>query len=244
MQVWSTAQPTRDKPLMARFLLSGLPLLLLGLSAAPSLAQAQPPHSGHEHHHHAAPAAAPGPNTAPPDHGNHTSHGKHAGHDLGPADDTYDLRFLDAMIEHHYGALLMSELVIGRGFPGAGELANTIIRDQSQEIGWMLSWRRQWYPSAPESPLHYTPGKSTALAQLKPMSEVDKRAMRMIDDLDTSKPDRGREFARAMIHHHEMAIAMAEDALTKSRNPSVRWLAWQIILNQREELRILHQLLA
>ena len=76
------------------------------------------------------------------------------------------------------------------------------------------------------------------------MSEADKRAMQMIDDLDTTRPDRGSEFVRAMIRHHEMALAMAEDALIKSRNPSILWMARQIFFNQREELRILRQMAA
>ena len=68
-------------------------LLLTAIWAAPALAQGDP-HQHHQHHNHhqAAPAASP------------HSHS----HDVGPAGATYDLRWLDAMVQHHTGALRMS----------------------------------------------------------------------------------------------------------------------------------------
>ena len=36
-------------------------------------------------------------------------------HDVGPAGATYDLRFLDGMVQHHTGALRMSEFIFGIG---------------------------------------------------------------------------------------------------------------------------------
>jgi uncharacterized protein (DUF305 family) len=47
---------------------------------------------------------------------------------MGPAGSTYDLRFIDGMIEHHNGALWMSEYVFNIGAPGVGALANSIER--------------------------------------------------------------------------------------------------------------------
>ena len=82
---------------------------------APALAQEHDHH--HHHRHHARPAAA------------------HAhGHDLGPAGATYDLRWLDAMIQHHTGALRMSEELFNVGEPGLGALANDIWYEQAKEI--------------------------------------------------------------------------------------------------------------
>jgi len=36
-------------------------------------------------------------------------HGSMADMDLGPADDSFDLRFIDAMIPHHEGAVVMAQ---------------------------------------------------------------------------------------------------------------------------------------
>ena len=46
-------------------------------------------------------------------------------HEVGPAGATYDLRWLDAMQQHHTGALLMSEYVFDIGVPGVGCLLYT-----------------------------------------------------------------------------------------------------------------------
>jgi uncharacterized protein (DUF305 family) len=61
-------------------------------------------------------------------------------HDIGPAGETYDLRYIDAMVKHHEGALLMSEFVFDIGSPGVGALANEIWDDQAQEIKAMGQW--------------------------------------------------------------------------------------------------------
>ena len=50
------------------------------------------------------------------------------------AGSTYDLRWLDGMVQHHTGALRMSEFVFDIGVPGVGALAKDIWRDQAQEI--------------------------------------------------------------------------------------------------------------
>lgn len=87
--------------LLIRLLPSSLSLLL-GLSL-PAIAM---PGMEHNHNH------------------DHSSHGNHAMHDVGPADATYDLRFIDAMIQHHYGAIEMAKVTINQGYPGAGALAS------------------------------------------------------------------------------------------------------------------------
>ena len=89
-------------PLLAAAALAGL----IAPMAQAQMAQAQMPM---EHHHHpmvAAPMA-------------------HR-HGLGPAGSTYDLRWIDAMVQHHTGALRMSEFVFDIGVPGVGSLAKTI----------------------------------------------------------------------------------------------------------------------
>jgi uncharacterized protein (DUF305 family) len=37
----------------------------------------------------------------------------HSTMDLGPADQDYDLRFIDAMVPHHEGAVIMAKTVLG-----------------------------------------------------------------------------------------------------------------------------------
>jgi uncharacterized protein (DUF305 family) len=99
----------------------------------------------HDHHHPLpqTPAGAPAAGTAaagavlaaPIDHSGHLhSHGDNHSHDLGPPGRTYDLRWLDAMVQHHTGAMRMSAFVFDIGAPGVGSLAKEIWRDQAGEI--------------------------------------------------------------------------------------------------------------
>ncbi|MGB5135736.1 MAG: DUF305 domain-containing protein [Prochlorococcaceae cyanobacterium] len=188
---------------------------------------------GMDHHHHGPVTPSAG------DHGSHDAHG----HAVGPAGATYDLRFLDAMVQHHTGALRMSEFVFDVGAPGVGALARTIWRDQAQEIGAMGQWRKAWYPEAPVYPVVLQQGGDPdAMAALVRMSPAHKQAMQMM----TSTPTRANRvvwFLESMIEHHGGALEMAHDALEKSSNPTILRLARQIIVAQRQEIIQLRRML-
>ena len=66
--------------------------------------------------------------------------------DLGPADKTYDLRYINMMISHHEGAVKMSQDALTKSQrPEIKELAQNIITAQQQEIKQLKTWRMQWY---------------------------------------------------------------------------------------------------
>jgi uncharacterized protein (DUF305 family) len=66
--------------------------------------------------------------------------------DLGSADDEFDLRFLNAMITHHEGAIKMAkQVLIPTARPEIHALAGNIISSQSQEISTMQKWLKEWY---------------------------------------------------------------------------------------------------
>ncbi|MGB3266108.1 MAG: DUF305 domain-containing protein [Microcoleus sp.] len=66
--------------------------------------------------------------------------------DLGAADDQFDLRFLNAMIPHHEGALVMAEDALKKSKrPEMKKLSQEIITSQKQEIQQMKEWRKAWY---------------------------------------------------------------------------------------------------
>ena len=208
-------------------------LVLLGLLAASGPARAQP--DPHQHHHHHSPTAAPEPAAAP----DHSAHN----HAVGAAGSTYDLRWLDAMVQHHTGALRMSEFVFDIGQPGVGALAKTIWRDQAQEIKAMGQWRKAWYPEAPVYPVALkNGGNPNAMADLERMSTAQIQAMRMTGSTPTPNT-RVSWFLEGMIAHHGGALVMAHDALNKSRNPTIRRLAANIIVAQRREIIELRSML-
>ncbi|MCU0541261.1 MAG: DUF305 domain-containing protein [Oscillatoriaceae cyanobacterium Prado104] len=66
--------------------------------------------------------------------------------DLGAAGDQFDLRFLNAMIPHHEGALVMAEDALHKSKrPEMKKLSQEILDSQKQEIAQMKEWRKAWY---------------------------------------------------------------------------------------------------
>jgi len=65
---------------------------------------------------------------------------------LGSANAQYDLRFINMMIPHHQGAIVMATDALAKSQrPEIKKLAQSIITSQQQEIAQMQQWRRQWY---------------------------------------------------------------------------------------------------
>ncbi|MEB3235067.1 MAG: DUF305 domain-containing protein [Cyanobacteriota bacterium] len=208
---------------------AGVVALVLAAANVGSASWAQGAH--HHHHHDGHQPTAPGQAEA--------SHS----HDVGPAGATYDLRWLDAMVQHHTGALRMSEFVFDIGSPGVGALAKTIWNDQAQEIKAMGQWRKAWYPEAPVYPVALRPGGDPdSLQGLQPMGSAQIEAMQMMGQAP-SRSTRVTWFLEGMLAHHGGALLMAHDALAKSTNTTVRRLARQIIVAQRREILELRRML-
>lgn len=201
-----------------------LPLLLAAalISLLPISVQAQ-----QGSHAHGSPTPA-----VPSTENVHTAHQ----HDIGPAGETYDLRFIDGMVQHHTGALRMSEYVFNIGAPGVGSLGKEIWNDQSQEIKAMGQWRKSWYPDAPIYPVSYRPGGDpNSLAGVTRMTADQIAGMQMMESSPT-KSNRVIWFLEGMLQHHGGALVMAHDALRKSTNPTILRLARNIIIAQRREI--------
>ncbi|MDX2240365.1 MAG: DUF305 domain-containing protein [Leptolyngbyaceae cyanobacterium bins.302] len=176
------------------------------------------------------------------DHGNMggMNHGgmDHSRMDLGPADAEFDLRFIDSMIPHHEGAVVMAKAAQQQSKrPEIQKLAADIIKAQDKEIAQMQQWRTAWYPKAPSTPVawHAKMGHSMA------MSADQIKAMRMDMDLGAADADFDKRFIDAMIPHHEGAVVMANDAWQKSKRPEIQKLAQEIIGSQKNEIEQMQQ---
>lgn len=158
--------------------------------------------------------------------------------DIGPAEANYDLRFLDSMIPHHQGALVMAQEAIAKSKrPELVKLAKSIISDQNKEIAQMQQWRKQWYPKASATPVMW----HAAMNHEMPMSAEHKQMMQM--NMSLGKADAGfdRRFLDAMIPHHQGAVTMGKDALQKSKRPEMQKLAQNIIGSQQTEIAQMQQ---
>jgi len=217
------------RPFISFFAAAAISVPLAGL------AQKMPGMSGMEHHMHHGGSMGPSP-------GADTDHASQM-HDVGPAGATYDLRFIDGMVQHHTGALRMSEYVFDIGVPGVGSLGKEIWNDQSQEIKAMGQWRKAWYPDAPVYPVTFLPGGDpNSLSGVTRMTAEQIAGMRMMESIPT-KSNRVTWFLEGMLQHHGGALIMAHDALLKSTNPTILRLARNIIIAQRREILQIRRML-
>jgi uncharacterized protein (DUF305 family) len=163
-------------------------------------------------------------------------HGSDMNHsmDLGPADEYYDLRFIDGMRLHHSGAIAMAKEAEQKSQRREiTSLARNIIVTQNREENELLrKWRQAWYPKASEEPVAYGgEGKSVV-----PMSKEQQKSMKMLEDLGPGNAEFDLRFMNAMIVHHEGAVEMAKDALSKSKRPEIKQLAREIETSQQTEI--------
>jgi Uncharacterized protein conserved in bacteria len=180
-------------------------------------------------------AGGEGPRAEAASHNHNGDPSVHMAHlmSLGPADESFDLRFLDAMILHHEGAVLMAEEALQKSRrQEIRQLAEAILRTQSQEIEQMRAWRLSWYPEAPQDPVMW----HEEMGHLMAMTPEIISSMRMDTDLGAADPEFDRRFLQAMIQHHEGALSMAKEALEKSQRPQVRQLSEAILATQQAEI--------
>lgn len=153
--------------------------------------------------------------------------------DLGPADANYDLRFIDGMILHHQGAVVMAEEAQRKSNRSEmKKLAADIITAQQKEIAQMKAWRTSWYANAATTPMGY----SSSMGHMMPMDQGQMNSMMMSGDLGAADNQFDLRFINGMIPHHEGALVMAKDALAKSTRPEIKQLAEAILSSQTGEI--------
>lgn len=132
--------------------------------------------------------------------------------------------FVAGMIPHHREAVESAAALLEiTERPEVRDLAEAIVREQAAEIEQLEAWLAAWYPGHDPGP--YAP------------------MMRPFVGLSPAEAD--AVFVADMIHHHAMAIDMAEAylALPDERRPEVAALADAVIRVQRAEIALLEMML-
>ena len=139
----------------------------------------------------------------------------------------FDLQFIDKMIPHHEGALMSSEHMISNSQrPELRQLYENIQKSQSEQIEQMKEWRKEWYPDAEK-----TSGMPSGMMG-DGMMEGSMQGMMGGNTHDTM-------FLKMMIPHHQMAVDMSEEALSKAKHPELKDLARKIRDEQSSEIELM-----
>jgi uncharacterized protein (DUF305 family) len=117
---------------------------------------------------------------------------------LGQADRTFDLRYVNAMISHHRGAMLLAEQ-LGKNTtrPEMKTLSQNILNDEPKAIAELYSWKKDWYGDTKSV-------RDPIVANLGPAG----------DTFDL-------RFLNAIIAHHEAGIVMTKETRLKSSRAQI-----------------------
>ncbi len=144
----------------------------------------------------------------------------------------YDLRFLDAMIMHHEGAIMSARgMIADSSRPELRDLARRITDGQQRQVDQMRVWRQRWYPDAKpaDADMMGTMGGGMMDGNNGGMMRGSNGGMMGGDTAE-------RMFLRMMIPHHQLAIDMAQDALKNAQHDELKGLARAIVADQSAEI--------
>lgn len=153
--------------------------------------------------------------------------------ELGPKDEAFDLRFIDAMVPHHEGAVIMAQEALEKSTrPEIKQLAESIIAAQEQEITQMQEWRTAWYADTDDTPMMY----DASMGHMMPMTPEMRESMMMSGDLGAADDEFDLRFINMMIPHHQGAVEMANQASERSDRAEIKTLAQDIVASQQQEI--------
>lgn len=139
----------------------------------------------------------------------------------------YDRGWIAAMIEHHEGAVAMSELAEKRADSDfVVEFAQNTIRAQTAEIALLRELDARLAAEGAE--VDAIGGGDGGHA----MTELDE--LKKADDFD-------KRFMSDMVVHHDGALAMVEELRERGQDPELAALADRISKVQKEEIRQMEQ---
>ncbi len=142
-----------------------------------------------------------------------------------------DVRFVRDMITHHAQGVELSRLVPGRGAdPAVADIAALIDRQQGVEIGQLRGQLTTWGVAPPD-----------------PATGMSMAGMASPQTLARLRGTRGEAFdrlwLRAMVDHHEGAVAMARAELDAGVQRGARNTAQNVVSVQQAQITVMNRLL-
>jgi predicted outer membrane protein len=117
--------------------------------------------------------------------------------DLGQADRWVDKRYINAMIAHHRGAMLLAQAAQKSERQEIRDLANEILQNEPKLIAELYTWKKEWYN--------------------------DERTVRdpLSPNLGSVNDTFDLRFLNALIAHHENGIRMTGEIRGKSSRTEI-----------------------
>ena len=149
------------------------------------------------------------------------------------ADMPYDLHFIDMMIMHHQEGIEMAQMAQTKSQnPKVKTFATKTAADQQKDIEELQGHRNHWYAG---KPLMDHAMMESMMASMHPGMKMDMEDTRR-KLLAATGATFDRLFLDTMIHHHMMAIDMANDAKIKAEHPEIKELVAKALLTQQAEI--------
>ncbi len=136
----------------------------------------------------------------------------------------FDIDFAAMMIEHHQGAIDMSEAERKSGSDAQMKaMAEMIIKMQKEEQNTLRDMIKN------TKPMKMNMGQGDALSKAMEEMKTKMGAMQMTGNTD-------KDFAMMMIVHHEGALKMAKNELSFGMKAGLKQMAKKMITNQTKEI--------
>ena len=137
----------------------------------------------------------------------------------------FDMDFANMMMDHHQGAIDMSEEELKTGTdPKMKSMAQNIITAQKEEQNKLRSVIKN------AKPMTMDMGKHEELNEETKAMANDMKNMQMTKNTD-------QDFARMMIFHHEGAVKMAQAEISHGMNTELKGMAKMMIADQTKEIQ-------
>lgn len=134
----------------------------------------------------------------------------------------FDVDFANMMIEHHQGAIDMSEIQVKSGSDAElKDMAKQIIMAQKAEIVKL----RDFVQAHPVTGTQQQPMHSGTMESMHDQM----KSMSMNGNMD-------QDFASMMMMHHEGAVTMAKEELANGQHTELKQMAQQMIDDQQREI--------
>lgn len=143
-----------------------------------------------------------------------------------------DSHFIEQMIPHHEDAITMAGVALEKAqHPEIKQLAQDIKRSQSEEIGKMQNWYKDWTgKDVPDINASTGHGMGSGMMHGGMMDDsTDIEKLKTAQDFD-------KAFIEHMIPHHQMAVVMAQMLEGSTERPEMKQLAKDIRDAQTKEI--------